>query len=780
MLGNQCFINTAIDSISVPQGIKVLKPEVFRDCHNLVFVRLPEGLLSIGNNAFRDDSRLGEINIPESVTSIDFEAFLGCGSLSNLTIPASVTSIGENALLNIPMVWMNPVTPPSIISDCLFDDYTAIVVPRGSYDTYRNATYWSSFKNQYTLEEDLDVVAYVEQDAMSSNLAQVLGEENLPFIVGLKVVGTINSYDIMIMRNKMSLLRHLDLSEATVVANDYEYYEGCHTETYVIGDNSFRDLNLSSIILPANTIGIGSCAFTGCRYLQSVVMSEAIQYINNDAFSNCTLLKSVVIPDGVEYIGANAFNNCNQLKSVYIGDGVKSIEGGAFIWCGSLTDLRLGKNVQAIGYEAFCGCGSLRNIEFGNKLQYISDRSFAGCGSLTDLVLPPNLIEISYYAFESCGNLKELKIPSSVKYIRDGAFTGCPFEKVYTYTIEPTNINQNTFSAYKTAKLYVPATSYYNYYYNTQWSQFLELVEFDEPYEFFYLNGDYELDDNTGRIAGVPDMEMNQTSGITVEGNDVQEISAIDLNYDYSNEDGNENNDAGPSIIAGSGDTDNGVANLTAQSMDVNIGVDGNRWYFFCFPFDLNLDSIDCSAEYVFYKYDGLKRSRGLSGWTKLESDDKVLIRGNGYIFQASYTSMLTIHVASEYLNFAGEIENQALNTYESNDLSNSSWNFVGNPFISYYDIKDLSKEYDAPIAVWNGWTYDVYKPGDDDYQLKPFEAFFVQKSNNKSSIEYLPENRITYSTSKTFAKNNKTVTVKNPYGYVRQPARRYGYTYGY
>ncbi len=750
MIGNQALINTAIDSITIPQGVKVLKPETFRYCNSLVYVRLPENLVSIGSNAFRDDPRLSDINIPESVTSIEYEAFFGCGSLSNLTIPASVTSIGENALRNIPIVWMNPVTPPSIISDNLFDEYTAIVVPSGSYDTYRNAMYWSSFKNQYTMIEDLDVVANVAQNPSNSDLAQVLGEDKLAYIVGLKVIGTINSYDIMVLRNKMPLLRHLDLSGATIVANDYEYYEGYHTEDNVIGDNSFRDLNLSSVILPVNAERIGNNAFFNCRYLQSVEMFDHLQSIGSEAFSYCYLLKNVVIPDSVETIGHYAFNDCGQLTSVFIGDGVQTIEAGAFIGCGSLTDLRLGKNLLAIGSEAFRGCRSLKIIDFGKKLKFISNGAFAECNSLTDVILPPNLIEISEYAFAGCSQLKQVKISSSVKYIRNWAFDGCPLERVYTYTIEPTNINQNTFSAYKTASLYVPSTSYYNYYLNTQWSQFLELVEFDEPYDFFYLNGDYDLDDNTGRIAGVPDMEMNQTSGITVEGNDVQEISAIELNYDYSNENEAQGNDAGPSIIAGSGATSNGVSNLTAKSMDVNIGIDGNRWYFFCFPFDLNVDSIDCTAEYVVYKYDGLKRSRGLSGWTKLDNEDKILTKGNGYIFQASFTSMLTIHVATEYLSFAGEIENQPLNTYISNDLSNASWNFVGNPFISYYDIQDLSKEYDAPIAVWNGYSYDVYKPGDDNYQLKPFEAFFVQKGNDQSSIQYLPDNRITYNTSKT------------------------------
>ena len=59
---------------------------------------------------------------------------------------------------------------------------------------------------------------------------------------------------------------------------------------------------------------------------------------------------------------------------------------------------------------------------------------------------------------------------------------------------------------------------------------------------------------------------------------------------------------------------------------------------------------------------------------------------------------------------------------------------------------------YDAPIVVWNGRGYDVYKPGDDDYQLKPFEAFFVQKETGTQYVEFLPEYRITYNQATTRA----------------------------
>lgn len=726
-IGEYAFYNTAIDSLVIPSTVTSLKNDAFRDCKNLVFVSIPASLNSISKGLFFGAEKLNKIVIPESVTSIGSSVFYGCRSLGELTIPVSVIQIGVNALRGIPIVHMASATPPILSTEEQFDDMTAIVLPNGAYDTYANAEYWSKYKSQFTTESNLNVTVTVAQDSVNSNLSQVLGEENLSKIVGLKVIGTINSYDIMIIRNKMSLLRYLDLSEATIVANNYEYYEGSHTEDNIIGANSFRGINISSILLPTN-----------------------VTDIRDNAFNDCNYLKSIVIPDAVTGIGGSAFYHCDVLQDVIIGDGVKTIEWDAFEYCRNLRYLKLGKNTEAIGAWAFNECYNLKTIDFGRKLKYISEYAFDNCRNLTDIILPVSLIEIGYRAFSNCQNLKEVKIPSSVKYIREYAFDNCPLEKVYTYTIEPTKIAQNTFSAYKTAKLYIPGTSKYNYWWHTQWSQFLELVEFNEPYEFFYLNGDYSLGETNGRIDGNPDMEMNSGSGIIVEGNDVQNLSNIELNYEFRTGWDDENQTSfenkGASIIAGDGNTSSDVANLTAESMDVNIGVDGKRWYFFCFPFDLSLDSIECTADYVFYTYDGAKRAKGQSGWVKLDSEVTTLSEDNGYIFQASRTGILTIHVNSEYLSFKSEDKQKILHTYEASSASNASWNFLGNPFISYYDIVDLASEYDAPIAVWNGNSYDVYKPGDDDnYQLKPFEAFFVQKDKSKSAVEFLPENRITF-----------------------------------
>ena len=310
--------------------------------------------------------------------------------------------------------------------------------------------------------------------------------------------------------------------------------------------------------------------------------------------------------------------------------------------------------------------------------------------------------------------------------------------------MEPTTIDQYTFAgSYTTAKLYVPTTSYYNYYWQTQWSQFSELLEFDEEYEYFYINNDYTIGEEKGEIKGEPDADLNAGSGLIVEGNVEQNTDTLNI---YHNG-GHGESGKGSSIIADK--------NLHANGVKFKITVTGGKWHFFSFPFHIKKENIRCEngSDYVFHSYDGAARAtNGSGGWKKVtqtEGDEHFLKAGVGYIFQSSKNDVLVITVdedddtASEGITFNKENKHNELETHTSDNAQHASWNFTGNPNLSYYDLD--ADTYDAPITVWNGTSYEAVRPGDDTYQLAPFQAFFVQKPEGVNDIEFKGDNQLTY-----------------------------------
>ncbi|MBO4561060.1 MAG: leucine-rich repeat domain-containing protein [Bacteroidaceae bacterium] len=752
-IGREAFADcSSLSSIIIPENVTNIRERVFSGCSSLTTISLPAGLTSIEGSAFSGCSSLTSIDIPDGVTSIGGQAFNGCGSLTSMNIPAGVTSIG-NAAFGFDSQLLHLTIKGNAIADFstitggtgILGNPPLFFVDEGLYDQYASTPGWCDYNKRIISAEMLkpvtvEVAATEDESALFTKLGN-----NSKYVANLKIIGSINGYDIMTLRNKTIHLLYLDLSEANIVANDggYEYYTGCSLNAdNVLGFHSFADLLLEEIILPKSLLSIGDNAFSGCKLLEKVIFQDGLLSIGYEAFKGC-LLKEIDLPSSLLEIGGAAFNNCLKLSGLLrIPDKITVIKAGTFAYTG-IDSLLIGQNVNSIedGFwdnGAFQWCLNLNYIKFNRKLKNIGRRAFYYCPRLTSADLPYTVETIEDEAFKSCA-LESIKIPSMTKKIGGNAFNECDnIKNIYTYTVEPTSINQNTFSSicFTNAMLNVPKTSANLYIYNTQWSQFTDVQEFDEPYDAFYLNGDVELDDKTGRMSGEPDAEMNEMSGFIIEGDDVQELSTIELQH---------NGKDGASLIGSSGSVAGSASNLTAKSMKVNITVEGNRWYFFCFPFNVTRDSIECTSEYAIYSYDGLKRAGTGSGWAKLDNSFTSLQKGLGYIFQASKTGVLTIHVGSEYLSFAANNESELLHAYESDDVTNASWNFIGNPFISYYDVQDLAAEYDAPIIVWNGRGYDVYKPGDDDYQLKPFEAFFVQKQTGKGQVNFLPDNRITY-----------------------------------
>ena len=123
-----------------------------------------------------------------------------------------------------------------------------------------------------------------------------------------------------------------------------------------IGDNAFYDCTgLTSVTIPNGIIK--SCAFSGCTQISSLTIGSGVTYIGDEAFNVTALSGTLNIPDSVTYIGVRAFCE-NNLESIIIGDGVQTIDNEAFYDCDNVTSVTIGSGVTTIGDMAFYYCGN--------------------------------------------------------------------------------------------------------------------------------------------------------------------------------------------------------------------------------------------------------------------------------------------------------------------------------------------------------------------------------------------------------------------------------------
>ena len=182
-IGGSAFSGcSSLTNITIPEGVVSIGGSAFHGCSSLTSITIPESVVSIGESAFSDCTNLTNITIPESVTFIDIWSFSGCSSLTSITIPESVTSIGGavfrdcSSLTSITIpegvtsigdyafygcsslenVYCRATTPPVLEGYQVFDKNPSnrrIIVPIGSGEAYKTATYWKEYASSIFEDE---------------------------------------------------------------------------------------------------------------------------------------------------------------------------------------------------------------------------------------------------------------------------------------------------------------------------------------------------------------------------------------------------------------------------------------------------------------------------------------------------------------------------------------------------------------------------------------------------------------------------------------------------
>jgi hypothetical protein len=160
----------------------------------------------------------------------------------------------------------------------------------------------------------------------------------------------------------------------------------------VIGDNAFRNKQITSITFPNSVLSIGDHAFE-----------------KNE-------LSSVIIPNSVRHIGDHAFEE-NELSSVIIPNGIRHIGDWAFRG-NKLTELNIPDSVSYIGLRAFNG-NLLTNVTIGSGIKEIEGRAFSE-NQITSLTIAENnhILHIGSSAFAD-NQLTSITIPGFVSFDDD-------------------------------------------------------------------------------------------------------------------------------------------------------------------------------------------------------------------------------------------------------------------------------------------------------------------------------------------------------------------------
>ena len=172
----------------------------------------------------------------------------------------------------------------------------------------------------------------------------------------------------------------------------------------------------------------------------------------------------------------------------------------------------------------------------------------------------------------------------------------------------------------------------------------------------------------------------------------------------------------------------------------IEIPVAANQWNFICLPplgdrqYTEDMFTYDGLTDVKWGIYSGSRRAEGRSGWETPETFNAL----QGYILYSTTAGTLKINAYVDDIRQGDSNTISApLSAYASGHPENANWNFLGNPYSQSFNISAFADAgIESPITVWNGTGYTTYTPGIDDYTLRPFEAFFIQKPEGTGAPE--------------------------------------------
>ena len=645
-------------------------------------------------------------------------------NLTVLTIPSTVTTI-YSLPATISDIHLLGETPPVFYGGS--DSYginintpdCRVWVPQSAYTIYQ-ATNWAEGDLVYEGWQPRSVTVSVATVGLLGQ--QVLSQvDQWTDVEHLTVSGHLNTTDMEYF-SKMVHLRRLDLSQTDITT-----ISGCNGLT-----------RLREVVLPETVTTIGSRAFTGCVRMRDINLPETITSVEEYGFNNCRNLLSVSLPMATT-IGSSAFWYCSGLTSISL-PAATTIGSEAFSYCSGLTSITL-PAATTIGSAAFEYCSGLTSITLPAATT-IGSFAFYVCSGLTSINLPmAKTIESD--AFRECSGLTSITLPASLQTLGGSCFDDCSSLKdIYCHVAAPFSTECFSRSFPSGVTLHVPAFSATAYKLHSDWGYFDRIEAMDESVDELRLSSNFGITSFTG-LADKASVTVgydtkNKTAGhLTVSADGAFALSSFNQHLTrYGNS--RYYTDYVSTLLANSP--------LTADAVGVTMTVGTDCWHFISLPFDVNVSDIRVpdGTQWVIRRYSGANRAAlSTDTWIDMPSGT-TLQAGEGYILQCTDVNNRTGSIeftfpAADTNNknniFATGDVTKALETNASDYTQHRGWNLVGNAYPSYYNTAALT--HNGVITVWDGSNYSAYSLMDDQYVLRPFEAFFVQCPTDANSLTF-------------------------------------------
>ncbi len=349
---------------------------VFSENKNIKSVKIPDTVCYFGTYVFSKSS-LQSVNIPESLKVIPSNTFAECKNLKSVVFH-------DNLLVANSAFKGTDITVPENVylsENTLFvsNSYGIITKKSGSFDM--SVTY-----NIDTNEYEAEVMSY-DADSISEKNAEIVIPDYFLDIPITKVnehfFDKCNDADIEISAvtfpSGVTKIWNFGLKNPSALKS-----VTIKGQNVLINSGTFKNSGIEEIILNGSCT-LQSDAFAECRNLKRVEFTgeSPIVKIGNNAFRNCEVLEEIVFPDNVNLeMNIDSLGYCKSLKELVLNGKIK-VNSNACRGCDSLKKITLKGDVELF-VNSFADNHALTDIIIDTG-KVIEGSAFNGCDSLKNI-----------------------------------------------------------------------------------------------------------------------------------------------------------------------------------------------------------------------------------------------------------------------------------------------------------------------------------------------------------------------------------------------------------
>ena len=301
---------------------------------------------------------------------------------------------------------------------------------------------------------DATATEYVVINSTAGHLKDSIAasHKDIAMMKRMKVTGTINAHDFIMMCDSMPKLTALNLKDVRIKVPTSGYihphwkddeipadcFRGKKSLTSIVFPDvlkgieidAFADSGLKhSLNIPEGVVEIGRGAFARCDFTGVLTLPSTLKKIDDYAFTECCFICPLNLPDGIEEIGWGCFEDCRNLYgNLILPSHLKNMDRCAFRGCTGLKgDLVIPKSLTVIPPDAFYECGLGGRLQLHDGITAIGEDAFRDNGFIGELELPESLTILEGGNFYGNYFSGSLKIPKGLLKISSSAFAHCTF-----------------------------------------------------------------------------------------------------------------------------------------------------------------------------------------------------------------------------------------------------------------------------------------------------------------------------------------------------------------